>query len=319
MSDFDPYRAAIAEPEPSCPKCGWVARRGDACEACGLIFERYAAAQRRAAAQPVESVGLPPSTPAVMPVFNPRDHVADVSATGIVGAAVTSSFAALLTLIGINLLPFLALIVVAVAAGAGAAILAGPLARVGVIGQVAIAVPLFIIVLRGAAAVMAASLFVVDDQLRSGDNRGVVAGLRDGWAVSMNVIGAMLVAAVVACVPMVTLVWLRSPTAIAVVAVATLAWWLYVGVRLAFVAGEIVLGGAGISDAVSESLRQTADHVWATTKVVVLGSVVVVAISSLGSAIAVVPVVGWLVSALCSVVVGGIWSGVSAGLWRARQ
>ena len=319
MPDFDPFRAATAEPAPTCPKCGYSPVSAPACEACGLIFERYAAAQRRAQVQALEPVtpSVLPTTP--MAVVGHREQFAQESASGIVGAASASSLSTLLTQLGLNLIPFGLLLVLVFVGAAGVAIFAKVLASVGMAVVVVLGLVVLLLVSRLAAAVATGTMLVVDEHMRTGDNRGVVAALGDGWALSGRVVGVALLITAGVVGPLVPLGFIANKTTAVPFAVVGIAWVAWFGLRTMLAMPAAVLGGSDVGDALSSSWQLTAGRFRDTAKVALLACLVIGAISGIGAGIGLVPVVGQIIGAVISIFVGGVYAGVCAGLWRARE
>ncbi len=332
--DFDPFRAAADSAVTTrCPKCHWAQPpERSSCAACGLIFARYAAAQARASAPPPS---LPPSSSATlsssmssMPSQPSSFGPGTATAGSIVGSAVSSSVSTLWTLVGLNLIPIAVIAVVAVLAVVGIpsafkvwSVLTGGTLLLAGAAAVVVGVVAWVLLIRLALTVNVGTMLIVDEHMRTGDNRGAFTALGEGWHHSLRAFGATAAVMLVMAVPVLPLGLLASKSSSAglvVSAALTLMWIGYVAVRGALVLPAVVLGDRSILGAMQESLELTADRFFGTAAVVVLGGLVMIVVSIFCGAVSWIPVVGQLIGVVGGIVVAGVGSGMMAGLWRDR-
>ncbi|HEY1100400.1 MAG TPA: hypothetical protein VGF99_15785 [Myxococcota bacterium] len=333
----DSSSSLSAAADAPCPKCGWrQSPMSASCAACGLIFARYHAARERPT----------PSTPASSSSLSSSSlssSAVEAGAASIVGSATTSSSSVVVTLFGLHAAPILAVSAVGFAilwlggtvVVEGLAALGGELARVGaghgvsagagglVVGA-AVALATFVaLVTVVVAAVTSASTIVVDEHMRTGDDRGVVDALREGTASALPVAGVFGLVGLGGLVPMalgVAVSAATSSTAIAVVAtVVGVVATATIVVRSSLAVPAVVLGERGIIDAVIESWRLTGGRALSTLGTLLLGGAVAMVIGGVAAFLAWIPVLGVVLTLGANAIGNGIASGVAAGLWRARN
>ena len=185
-----------------------------------------------------------------------------------VGSAVSSSVSTLWTLVGLNLIPIAVIAVVAVLAVVGMpaafkvwSVLTGGTLLLAGAAAVVVGVVAWVLLIRLALTVNVGTMLIVDEHMRTGDNRGAFTALGEGWHHSLRAFGATAAVMLVMAVPVLPLGLLASKSSslgLVVSAALTLMWIGYVAVRGALVLPAVVLGDRSILGAMQESLELTA-------------------------------------------------------------
>ena len=351
IEPFDPRPFGPPSVAPSagcqCPKCSWHHPAGaTACAACGLIFAKFEAAERRrrqASLVPMPRVAandrfahdrfahdrfahdrFAPSSSASAAGLT-LDGVA-AGPGAMVAEALSSSSSSVVTLALLQVVPCLV-------AGALAAAVMGAVAALAPDPTMAVAggVLVLLMVMWVWAATMAGSMVVVDDAMRGGDHRGFGAALGAGWARRSSTLGVMLAVVLLMVLPgaIAMALTVGDPSAALMGAIAgkvpvlalavtafALASGVFMAVRLSLAVPAVVLGDRGMVEALQESFTLTRDHSALVAKTLALALVVSVALSVLVGAMSLIPLLGLLIGFVGNVFVGGFSLAVASTLWR---
>ena len=349
IEPFDPRPFGPPSVAPSagcqCPKCSWHHPAGaTACAACGLIFAKFEAAERRrrqASLVPMPRVAandrfahdrfandrfaLSSSASSSAAAGLTLDGVA-AGPGAMVAEALSSSSSSVVTLALLQVVPCLV-------AGALAAAVMGAVAALAPDPIMAVAggVLVLLMVMWVWAATMAGSMVVVDDAMRGGDHRGFGAALGAGWARRSSTLGVMLAVVLLMVLPgaIAMALTVGDPSAALMGAIAgkvpvlalavtafALASGVFMAVRLSLAVPAVVLGDRGMVEALQESFTLTRDHSALVAKTLALALVVSVALSVLVGAMSLIPLLGLLIGFVGNVLVGGFSLAVASTLWR---
>jgi hypothetical protein len=312
---IDPFRATVT-PNPThaaCPKCGWRQAPSTTCEACGLIFARYQAAQRKTTA----AVPLPRLSPSALEPVEvhapPPPRRTSSTATEIVSRSISASMATLFAVLGINLLPM----AVMGAVGAAGATLMVPLmklaADVGTVGAVLLAIGVVVLAIRLGGTVSAATMILVDDQMERGEHRGVMASFSEGWTAGGRMLPLGVLTWLIMFLPTVPVLVLLDNAAGAVLSVA---WMLASSVVCSLAMPAAVLGDRSVVGALQEAWQLSKQRVGFTLKTTALATCAVMVAAGVAVLALIVPIAGWAFAAVVFACLGGFSMAVVAGLWR---
>jgi hypothetical protein len=321
--------AAPTSTAPVCPKCGWHQPDGArSCAACGLIFARYAEAERRRQARAAEAAapighdvvdaGGVPTTPAGFPLPAPEGPVA-IRVGQVIGSAAAAASGALWPLIALQLVPM----VVAVGLAASAALLVPSflgLQRYGVGPLVVLGVAALLVVLRIAGGIMAGTLVAVDDAVEGYEGRGALHTIGEGWARGSRALGTWVIVGLASLVPSLPLLAAAradadGPVLLGLGLVAAVGACV-VGLRLALALPMAVLGQRDVFEAVGESWAVSRGALWPMALSFLLAALVAMPVYLVLAVLQMVPFLGLLIA-----IVGGAWltgfgMAVVAGLFR---
>jgi hypothetical protein len=309
---IDPFRATVT-PNPThtaCPKCGWQQAPSTTCQACGLIFARYQAAQRRTTA----AVPLPRLSPSALePIEVHAPRRVSMTATEIVSRSISASMGTLFAVLGINLVPMAVL----AAVGAAGATLMVPVmklaADVGTVGAVLLGLGVLVLAIRLGGTVSAATMILVDDHMERGEHRGVMASFSEGWTAGGRMLPLGIVTSLIMFAPVVPVMLVLDNAAGAVV--STL-WMLASSIVCSLAMPAAVLGDRSVVGALQEAWTLSQQRVGFTLKTTALSTCAVMVAAGVAVLALIVPVAGWAFAAVVFACLGGFSMAVVAGLWR---
>lgn len=318
---------------PVCPKCGWhQPDNARACAACGLIFARYAEAERRRLAREAEAdaarhagadtggafVGGPGSPAGVsVPVL---EGPIEIRVGDVLSAAAAGTSAALWPLVALQLVPFAAALLVGITAATTLPALIAVQASTGVAPLVVAGVLLLLVMLRVAGGILAGTLVAVDDAMEGVEGRGALAIIGDGWARGGRALGVWIVMGLSMLVPALPLALAiradaATPVLLGLVFVAA-AGACVIGVRLALSLPLAVLGQRDVGDALGESWALTSSALVPVVVSLLAAAAVSTVVSLLLSVVSLVPVLGWIAAFVGQALLAGFSMAVVAGLFR---
>lgn len=311
---IDPFRATVT-PNPThaaCPKCGWRQAPSTTCEACGLIFARYQAAQRRTTAA-VPLPRLSPSALEPVEVHAPPSRRESLTATEIVSRSISASIATMFAVLGINLVP---VAVVGAVAAAGATLMV-PLmklaADVGTAGAVLLGIGGLVLAIRLGGTVSAATMILIDDQMERGEHRGVMASFSEGWTAGGRILPLGIVTWLIMFLPTTAVMMLLDNT---VGAVLSMAWVLASSVVCSLAMPATVLGDRSVVGALQEAWQLAQLRVGFTLKTTALATCAVMVAAGIAVLAMIIPIAGWAFASVVFACLGGFSMAVVAGLWR---
>jgi hypothetical protein len=363
----DPFASPIVGPTPFastspstapttstvCPKCGWhhpVEARS--CAACGLIFARYAEAERRRQALAASAVPQPRHGDDVVPAQHPSHHahpagheleldrggygmsaatasllapqVDDrpraIAIGSVIGSAAAGAITASLALIAIQLTPFAIFAGVFFARSSLANGVAWLTAKLGPPGLLVLSVVTALVMVRIACGLVAAAVVAMDDAMETSEVRGVFWVLGEGWARGWRACGVLVVnALIVAALSTPVLYAVQSKmkgTALATVVVVVAAIAAFIMTRLCLALPLAVVGQRDVVDALGESWRTTSGSFIAMAVTLFLTGLISAAVAKLLMYSMVVPVVGIFVIFVGQALLAGFAIGILTGMFR---
>jgi hypothetical protein len=342
--DFFSREAPPSEAKPQCPKCSWHQPDGaTSCAACGIIFAKYEAAERRRAAAnaaaaadtdnnatdanvdigagSVASADDAPSWPsanssAALPALALRH---EATALEIAIVATRGAFSSVIGLTLMNVFPVIVMVVVAAAGGAALG-----MSRIGGggMGTVALGVVAMVIAMRILAGITAGSLIMVDDVMRNGDSRGFVACFGDGFLRGGRALGVMVVSwlAIVACaMPAAAAVMTRNDKAALPLGFIGFVLVVIVGLRLSLALPAAILGQLDVVSAFQESVSLTKNNTGTVAVALLLSWIAAAVVGLCSIPFSWVPLFGLVLVVVVNSINSGILLGTLAGLWRERR
>jgi hypothetical protein len=361
----DPFASPIVGPTPFastststapttstvCPKCGWhhpVEAR--ACAACGLIFARYAEAERRrqglaasALPQPdhggdgararhashhADAHGLELDrggygmSAATASLLAPEvdDRPRSIAIGTVIGSAATGAITASIALIAIQLTPFVLFAGGFLARSSLANGVAWLTAKLGPPGLLVSSVVTTLVMVRIACGLLAAAVVAMDDAMETSEVRGVFLVLGEGWARGWRACGVLIVnAIIVAALSTPVLYAVQSKmkgTALATVVVVFGAIAAFLMIRLCLALPLSIVGQRDVVDAFGESWRTTSGSFIAMAVTLFLTGLISAAVSKLLMYSMVVPIVGLFVIFVGEALLAGFAIGILTGMFR---
>jgi hypothetical protein len=327
--------ATPASTSPVCPKCGWHQPDGArSCAACGLIFARYAEAERRRQAQAEADAarqaerahhdgtvddGSLPASPAGFAAPDPGGPV-EIRVGEVLSAAAGGATGALWPLVALQFVPVAVALVVGITAATTIPALVAVQAKTGVVPFVLLAGLLLLVILRVTGGIVAGTLIAVDDAMEGIESRGALAVIGDGWARGSRALGVEVLMGLAMLTPAIPLgLAIRSDAAgpvllglglVAAVGASVL------GLRLALALPLAVLGQRDVVESLGESWALTATALWPIALSLVAAVVLSLLVSGVLSMIAIVPVLGWVAAFVGQALLAGFSMAVVAGLFR---
>lgn len=321
-----PFATPTASASPVCPKCGWHQPDGArSCAACGLIFARYAEAERRRAAaatppgRPVDDVDALPMSP--VGFSGPMaPEPAPLRVGEVLGSAATGATGALWPLIALQFMPVLAAIGLGIAGAAFVPALVAAQGQMGTATLVVMGVLALLVCLRVAGGILAGTLVAVDDAMEGIEARGALATIGEGWARGGRALGVWVVMGLAMLVPALPFgVAVQrgagAPVLLGLGVVAAVGAFV-IGLRLSLALPLAVLGQREVGESLSDSWALTGSVLVPVALSLVAATALSVVVSLVLSMFAIVPIVGWVAGFVGQALVAGFGMAVVAGLFR---
>lgn len=326
-----PTPFATPTSSPVCPKCGWHQPDGArSCAACGLIFARYAEAERRRQARAptvspeavegarVDFAGLP-TGPAGFVTAEPTGPL-EIRVGEIIGSAASGASGALGPLIALLLLPFVIVLTISITAATVAPLIVTLHKFGGVAADVVVGVLVLLLALRGMGGIVAGTLIAVDDVMEGVEPRGVFATVGEGWARGVRALGVQTLMGLAMLVPAIPLALAirgdaGTPVVLGLALVAAIGT-AFIGLRLTLALPLAVLGQREAIESLGLSWGLTATAVAPIALSLLATTALSVAALGVLSMVAIIPVLGWFVAFVGQAVVAGFGMAVTAGLYR---